>query len=85
MTMEIICRICGQPFTPTPEDIRAGLWRTCPPCRDGPSQSGIRSHCVSSQARSGANKQPEVSSQQKAGTASWPRKNVWNCVEASAC
>lgn len=44
MTMEISCRQCGVAFTPTPEDIRKGLWRTCPPCRDGPIQSGVRSH-----------------------------------------
>lgn len=38
--LEIVCRSCGQPFTPTPADFRRGLWRVCPPCRDGPEPQG---------------------------------------------
>jgi hypothetical protein len=33
-TIETTCRRCGRTFTPTAQDIRAGLWRACPPCRD---------------------------------------------------
>lgn len=40
-TIETTCRICGQAFSPTAQDIRAGIWRTCPACRDGPEPQGI--------------------------------------------
>lgn len=34
--IDVTCRQCGRTFTPSPADIRAGSWRVCPPCRDGP-------------------------------------------------
>jgi hypothetical protein len=35
MPIEICCRSCGQPFTPTAEDLRRGPphWWHCPACR----------------------------------------------------
>lgn len=35
MPIEIACRRCGQPFTPTTEDLRRGppVWWYCPACR----------------------------------------------------
>ncbi len=33
-TVETTCRHCGRVFQPTAQDIRKGLWRVCPPCRE---------------------------------------------------
>ncbi len=35
MPLEMTCRTCGEPFTPTRDDIAAGpdVYRTCPDCR----------------------------------------------------
>lgn len=32
-TLEVICRRCGEAFTPDPGDYVRGLWRVCPACR----------------------------------------------------
>jgi hypothetical protein len=37
--IETTCTRCRQPFSPTRDDIRAGTWQTCPPCRAGPGMS----------------------------------------------
>lgn len=61
MTIEVPCRRCGVTFTPSPESIRVGAWRTCPACtanhstakakpRDGPPGDAGR---YSGQAGSG--------------------------------
>ncbi len=34
IAVETTCIRCGRTFTPTPEDIRRGLWRVCPSCRE---------------------------------------------------
>lgn len=69
MTISIatVCRRCGRTFSPSPEDIRRGLWRVCPPCRDGPGTAGILSHPHPDQSRTGPNNASEVSSRQKRG------------------
>lgn len=63
MTLEATCTRCGKPVTPTPEDIRRGRWRRCPPCRDGPTvPTGTRRHHRTEQSLTGANNASEVSS-----------------------
>lgn len=44
MTIQTTCRRCGRTFTPSTTDIRGGIWRLCPPCRDGPDDEGTGSH-----------------------------------------
>ena len=44
IAIETTCRTCGRTFTPTPDDIRRGLWRRCPPCRDGPPLEPVVIH-----------------------------------------
>ena len=31
------CTACGRDFTPSHSDYVRGVWRICPPCRDGPT------------------------------------------------
>jgi len=38
--IETTCPRCRQPFTPTPEAIRAGTWRVCPACTSDPLKQG---------------------------------------------
>ncbi len=59
--IETHCNTCGHAFTPTPEAIRRGVWRVCPPCRDGPGTRGILSHDHPDQSRTGPNNASEVS------------------------
>ena len=35
MLLEIICQVCGQPYTPSTEDFRRGpaVYQRCPACR----------------------------------------------------
>jgi len=43
MAIEMTCRVCGEPFVPTREDILAGpdVYRTCPGCRAGDELMGL--------------------------------------------
>jgi hypothetical protein len=38
MAIELTCRICGKPYTPTKADIQAGpeTYHRCPTCRPDP-------------------------------------------------
>ncbi len=49
--IETTCLTCGCVFTPSPQDIRRGVWRLCPPCRDGPDDEGTGSHRTPPQRR----------------------------------
>jgi hypothetical protein len=36
MAIDTNCARCGRAFTASTADVRAGRWRTCPRCQDGP-------------------------------------------------
>ncbi len=38
ITIEVCCRACREIFVPSSADIRRGIWKWCPPCRDGPER-----------------------------------------------
>ncbi len=40
IAVETTCPRCRQPFTPTPEAIRAGTWRVCPACTSDALKQG---------------------------------------------
>lgn len=42
--IEVSCRACREIFVPSSADIRRGVWRTCPPCRDGPGDTEPERH-----------------------------------------
>ncbi len=39
--IETACRACGETFTLSSADIRRGVWRVCPPCRDDPERGDL--------------------------------------------
>jgi hypothetical protein len=39
IVIETVCRACGRNWTPSPAEIRAGVWKWCPPCRAGPGDT----------------------------------------------
>jgi hypothetical protein len=43
--IETTCIRCERIVRPSREDFRAGVWRICPACRDGPPAQGIREPC----------------------------------------
>lgn len=62
IAIEAVCRQCGRVYLPSPDDIRRGAWRLCPPCRDGPDS--LRASRAGT-SLTGANNAPEVSSKER--------------------
>jgi phage FluMu protein Com len=38
IVIDVRCRTCGRSWTPSSAEIRAGVWKWCPPCRAGPTE-----------------------------------------------
>ena len=60
--IETRCTTCGAEFTPAPDAFRRGSWRTCTRCRDGPGEQAPGVTLDDSNARTGPNNAPEMSS-----------------------